>query len=230
MNKELTIEDIQEIVAKDESRYLELKQTTGELYKAMTSACAFLNTDGGWVMFGITPKLKIVGQNVTDPTRQEIANALRKFEPAIDIPVQYIEIPEKEGFYVIAMYFNPPAPTQAPYTFDARPYYKVENTTAIMPREMFEARIRRSNPGMFSWEKLKCQIPLDEIDRDRLYMVVQMGVNKGRIPGSALALQDTSALLTHFNLMDSDKDVLNAACALFAKTPDKYHNQCKVRL
>ena len=230
MNKELTIEDIQEIVAKDESRYLELKQTTGELYKAMTSACAFLNTDGGWVMFGITPKLKIVGQNVTDPTRQEIANALRKFEPAIDVPVQYIEIPEKEGFYVIAMYFNPPAPTQAPYTFDARPYYKVENTTAIMPREMFEARIRRSNPGMFSWEKLKCQIPLEEIDRDRLYMVVQMGVNKGRIPGSALALQDTSALLTHFNLMDNDKDVFNAACVLFAKSPDKYHNQCKVRL
>lgn len=35
MDKELTIEDIQEIVAKDESRYLELKQTTGELYKAM---------------------------------------------------------------------------------------------------------------------------------------------------------------------------------------------------
>ena len=94
MNQELTIEDIQEIVARDESRYLELKQTTGELYKAMTSACAFLNTDGGWVIFGITPKLKIVGQNVTDPTRQEIANALRKFEPAIDVPVQYIEIPD----------------------------------------------------------------------------------------------------------------------------------------
>lgn len=68
-----------------------------------------------WVMFGITPKLKIVGQNVTDPTRQEIANTLRKFEPAIDVPVQYIEIPEREGFYVIAMYFNPPSPTQAPY-------------------------------------------------------------------------------------------------------------------
>ena len=61
------------------------------------------------------------------------------------------------------------------------------------PREMFEARIRRSNLGMFSWEKLKRQIPVEEIDRDRLYTVVQMGVNKGRIPGSALALQDTSA-------------------------------------
>ena len=99
MNKELTIEDIQEIVAKDESRYLELKQTTGELYKAMTSACAFLNTDGGWVMFGITPKLKIVGQNVTDPTRQEIANALRKFEPAIDVPLcNTLRFPRRKAF------------------------------------------------------------------------------------------------------------------------------------
>ena len=47
MDKELTIKDIMEIAAKDESRVLELKQSTGELYKAMTSACAFLNTDGG---------------------------------------------------------------------------------------------------------------------------------------------------------------------------------------
>lgn len=172
MKNELTIEDIQKIVAKDESRYLELKQSTGELYKAMASACAFLNTAGGWVIFGVTPKLKIIGQNVSDSTRQEIANALRKFEPAIDIPVQYIEISKKENFYVIALCFKPPIPAQTPYTFDSRPYYKVENTTAIMPREMFEERIRRSNHGLFCWEKLKCNISLDEIDRDLLYRVV----------------------------------------------------------
>ncbi len=37
----------------------------------METACAFLNSDGGWLIFGITPSLKIVGQNVTDNTRQE---------------------------------------------------------------------------------------------------------------------------------------------------------------
>lgn len=42
------------------------------------TACAFLNSDGGWLMFGIAPNLKITGQNVTDATRQEIANALQK--------------------------------------------------------------------------------------------------------------------------------------------------------
>ena len=42
----MEIEDIQEIIAKDEHRCLELKKTTGELQDGMHSACAFLNTEG----------------------------------------------------------------------------------------------------------------------------------------------------------------------------------------
>ena len=74
----MTIDDIKKLIAKDETRTLELKKTTGELYKGMEAVCAFLNSDGGWLMFGITPSLKIDGQNVTDNTRQEIGNVLRK--------------------------------------------------------------------------------------------------------------------------------------------------------
>ena len=68
------------IIAGDETRTLELKKTTGELKDGMHSACAFLNTDGGWLIFGIAPtSLKVLGQVVTDKTRQEIANALTGF-------------------------------------------------------------------------------------------------------------------------------------------------------
>ncbi len=70
----MTIEDIRALVAADESRTLELKKSTGELKDGMHSACAFLNSDGGWLIFGVAPKsLKIVGQEVTDKTQQEIA-------------------------------------------------------------------------------------------------------------------------------------------------------------
>lgn len=62
------------LIAEDETRTLELKKTTGELYKGLETACAFLNSDGGWLMFGITPSLKIDGQNVTDNNRKEIGN------------------------------------------------------------------------------------------------------------------------------------------------------------
>ncbi|MCQ2252525.1 MAG: ATP-binding protein [Bacteroidales bacterium] len=52
----MTISDIQNIIAGDETRTLELKKSTGELKDGMHSACAFLNTDGGWLIFGIAPK------------------------------------------------------------------------------------------------------------------------------------------------------------------------------
>lgn len=68
----LTIDNIKKLIAKDKTRTLELKKTTGELYKGMETACAFLNSDGGWLMFGIAPSLKLVGKNVTDSMRQEI--------------------------------------------------------------------------------------------------------------------------------------------------------------
>ena len=49
----MTIEDIKQLIANDEHRALELKKTTGELKDGMQSACAFLNTEGGWLIFAL---------------------------------------------------------------------------------------------------------------------------------------------------------------------------------
>lgn len=68
----MTIDDIKALIAADESRTLELKKTTGELKDGMHSACAFPNTDGGWLIFGVVPTgLKILGQQVTETTKRE---------------------------------------------------------------------------------------------------------------------------------------------------------------
>lgn len=69
--KELTFSDIEAMVREDESRVLEVKKTTGELNAGMCSGCAFLNTDGGWLLFGVTPALKIIGQDdpINDPIK-----------------------------------------------------------------------------------------------------------------------------------------------------------------
>ena len=142
----MTIDEVKKLIAKDETRTLELKKTTGELHRGMETACAFLNSDGGWLLFGIAPNLKITGQNVTDATRQEIANALRKIEPAVDVEVEYIELPDKPDFYVIAIYFDSTNFKNGPYSFDGRAFYKVESTTAVMPRTMYEERLKLSNP------------------------------------------------------------------------------------
>ena len=48
----MIIEDVKAIIQGDETRTLEVKKTTGELKDGMRSACAFLNTAGGWLFFG----------------------------------------------------------------------------------------------------------------------------------------------------------------------------------
>lgn len=80
----MNYEDLKQLITGDEHIQLELKKTTGELKDGMHTACAFLNTDGGWLIFGVAPKsLKILGQQVTDNTQREIAQYLGGLEPAI---------------------------------------------------------------------------------------------------------------------------------------------------
>ena len=103
----MTFEDIQEIIAKDEHRCLELKKTTGELQDGMHSACAFLNTEGGLLIFGVAPtSLKILGQQVTDSTQREIAQALAGLYPAVEVKPEYIDVPGRNGDQLIVMHFS----------------------------------------------------------------------------------------------------------------------------
>ena len=46
MFSRMTIDEIKKLIAKDETRTLELKKTTGELHRGMETACAFLNSEG----------------------------------------------------------------------------------------------------------------------------------------------------------------------------------------
>ena len=217
----MDINDIKELIERDESRVLELKKTTGELIKGMQTLCAFLNSDGGWLFFGITPKLEILGQNVTDNTQQEIAHEMTKIEPAISLPIEIIDIPEREGFCVIGVHCDAARFGDAPYTYDGRAYYKVESTTVQMPRSMFEERLRRSNPSRFAWEsQTPDNLHLDDLDESRIKGVVTYGVEKGRMPATAIT-ENAMSLLDKFGMIEGDR-IKNAAAALFIKRPTSY--------
>lgn len=173
------------------------------------------------MFFGTTPNLKILGQNVTDNTQREIAHEMTKLEPAISLPIQLFDIPERSGFCVIGVHCDGAKFGDAPYTYDGRPYYKVESTTVLMPRSMFEERLRRSNPSRFAWES---QTPdnfhLEDLDEDRIKGAVAYGVNRGRMPASAMT-ESTWGLLDKFAMTENGK-IKNAAAALFIKSPTAY--------
>ena len=156
---------------------------------------------------------------------------MRKFAPAIDLAAQYIPVPDREGKMVIAIYFPAPIYDRTPYTYDGKPYYKVENTTMPMPREMFDERIRLSNPKKFSWELTACEgATLRDIDNKTLVAAINKGINKGRIPASAASARSTVERLRPFNVLTGKDGVTNGAMALFGKEPVRFFSHCKIKL
>lgn len=217
----MTIDDIKRLIANDESRVLELKKSTGELAKGMQTLCAFLNADGGWLFFGITPKLEIVGQNVTDSTQREIAHEITKIEPAIRLPLEIVEVPGHPDCCVIGIHAEAAKFGDAPYTYDGRAYYKVESTTVLMPRSMFEERLRRSDPSRFAWEsQTPSFLHLEDLDENMIRKSIMYGISKGRMPATS-ASEDTMTLLDKFAMVENGK-IKNAAAALFTKRPQDY--------
>ena len=85
---------------------------------------------------------------MTDNTQREIAQALSYLEPQVDVRVEYVDIPDRPNQKAIAMHFNAWLWGNIPYTYHGCPYYRVESTTKEMPRDMFDLRLRQSNPKL----------------------------------------------------------------------------------
>ena len=218
----MTINDIETLIHTDETRNLELKKTTGELKDGMKSACAFLNTDGGWLIFGIAPTtLKVVGQDVTENTRREIAQALTHLEPTMDVEVNYVDLPNSNGKQVIVMHFDKWVWGKEPYTYHKCPYYRIESVTKEMPRDMFVERLKAARPHDFAWENQTAErVTLDDMDEERIRNAVRLGIAGGRINASAEGAT-VETLLGKLKLLNNGKPT-NAAVMLFGKNTDDY--------
>ena len=65
-----TLDDINKLIVSDaETDSVEYKETTGQLERGMETLCAFLNKDGGTVLFGINDKKKVIVLHVEDSRR-----------------------------------------------------------------------------------------------------------------------------------------------------------------
>ena len=88
----MTLEELKKLIADDEGETVEVKETTGQRVDACETLCAFLNKDGGTVVFGVTKKGKLTGQLVSDKTKRELFEVFAKFEPSADIAVDWVDV------------------------------------------------------------------------------------------------------------------------------------------
>lgn len=91
-----SLERVNALIADAETLNVEFKETTGQLERGMETLCAFLNGSGGTVLFGIANNGKIVGQEVSDTTKKNIAEAIKRLEPMTSVLISYIPLPNSK--------------------------------------------------------------------------------------------------------------------------------------
>ncbi len=189
----------------------------------METLCGFLNGSGGKVLFGVTNAGKIVGQDVADPTFQEVANAIRKLEPPAWIEQTGIPVGGTKEVLLLETTVH----ADAPYTFDGRPYQRIGNTTSRMPQAEYQRRLLARASTRHRWENQVAErYSASDLDVEEIDRAVRAAIHCGRLESQA---SDPFDALDRLQLR-VDGQLLNAAVVLFGRKFMPYYPQCTVRL
>ena len=222
-----TLDDIKDLIASDtETDKIEFKESTGQLERGMETLCAFLNKEGGTVLFGINDRKKIIGQEVADTTKRNIADAVSRLEPTAAVQIFYVPLPDSDR-KVIALHVEDTR-LNRPFSYKGRPYMRVESVTTTMPQATYERMLLQRDDGKYRWEQFDNEdLALQDIDGNEVLKTVRLGIECGRLPEDTG--NDIPVILEKFGLMRNG--VLNhAAAVLFGKHENMEYPQCLLRL
>lgn len=219
------INEIKTLIKEGESSSLEFKSTTNQLKSAFETICAFLNGKGGTVLIGVKNDGQIIGQDVSDNTRQEIAREIKKIEPSAQVDVDYI--PTENGKFVIML--RVAFGRYAPYVFDGRAYGRVESSTGLIPQHRYEQLLVRRGQLNHAWEEqLTEDYDLDSLDHEEIRRTIKEGVDQNRI-GVEVLSYDMEHILSKLKLLQDGK-LINAAIVLYAKDVLPKYPHCMIRM
>lgn len=221
----INIDYIQQIAENHEGVDVEFKETTGQLDRGMETLCGMLNGTGGIVIFGIKNSGKIIGQEIGDKTTRMIGEALRRFEPSVEIQQKYIKLKDSEKQLIVfeAEGNNP----DRPYSYDGRPYQRHDSVTSVMPHDKYSRMIMNRGGLKYKWDALPNEnLKFDDLDESRIHWAIRQALELGRLKEGAYT-RDPIAILEKFKVLK--KGVYNNAAVLFGKDFFYYHN-CIIRL
>ena len=208
-----------------ENGQVEFKETTGQLERGMETLCAFLNSEGGTVLFGVTDKGKIIGQEVSDKTKRDIAEAIRRFEPFATLEVSYISIQNTDKS-VIALSADSQR-YMRPFSYKGRAYLRLESVTSSMPQDVYNQLLMQRG-GKYAWEAMtNPDIKVTDLDEHAIMGAVRGGIRCGRLPEATIR-EDLPTILEKFNLLHDGK--LNNASAVLFGRDFYFYPQCLLRL
>lgn len=207
----MTYQDIEDLTAKKEGNRLEFKESTGQLERSMETLCAFLNGDGGTILYGVKDNGKIIGQTVSDSTKRTIAEAVNRIEPFVNLEISYVSIPHTEK-NVIAIFVEEQR-FMRPFTYKGRAYQRIESTTTVMSQERYN-HLLMERGGKYGWEAMvNSDLKIADLDENAILGAVREGIRNGRLPETTMR-EEIPVILKKLRLLNDGK-LNNAAAVLY---------------
>ena len=192
----VNLKELRALVRHGEGLTVEFKRSTGELKEALQTVCAFHNGSGGMVLFGICPDGRLEGQQVSDRTLRDVVQAMEKFEPPVNAPLQ--RLPVDGGHEVLILRIEGTSDS-VPFTYDGRPYERVGSTTRKMPQAKYENLLLERGHAKRRWENLPAEdLTLKDLDRKEILRTRELAIQQNRI--SADASRDVGDILDRLGL------------------------------
>ncbi len=173
------LKQLSALLQQGEGSTLEFKRSTGELREGLQTICAFLNGSGGIILFGIRPDGQLEGQQVSDLTLRDVAQALDKFEPPINLPIE--RLPLDTGREILILRVEG-ASDSTPFTFEGRPFERVSSTTRKMSQEKYEKLLLKRGHAKRRWENMPAEgLTLKDLDQQEILRTRELAIQQNRI-------------------------------------------------
>lgn len=191
----------------------------------MQTICAFLNASGGIVLFGIRPDGAIEGQDVSDQTLRDVAQAADRFEPPAHVSTHRIKV--KESREVIAVTVEDGQGTR-PFIYEGRAYERVGSTTRRMPQAKYERLLVERGHAKRRWENLPAEgLTLKDLDRKEILRTRELAIQQNRI--SPDTSRDIGEILDRLGLRVNGV-LTQAALVLYGKKFLPDYPQCLLKM
>jgi len=219
----MTPEQIAAWAAAGESETLELKRTTGERRDATRTLCAMLNHRGGRVLFGVEPSGRVLGQQVSDHTIEEVAEELRAIDPPAFPTIDRVDLGNGREVLVVSVATG----QNGPYSYRGQAYRRVGNTSPVLSRDEYNRMLLERLHGEHRWENEPATgWTVADLDEAEIGRTLEEAIRRGRAedPGT----RDPEEVLLGLGLVKDGK-LLRAALVLLAATNAsgrRFHSAC----
>ena len=199
-----------------ESETLELKKSTSEIKEAVISIVSILNKNQhGELFFGIKNNGTVIGQNVTGKTLRDVSKSIAdNIEPKIYPHISHIKTDRKS---CIKVRFKG---NDIPYFAYGRAYIRVADEDRQLSAKELEKLILGKNKDKLRWDTEICkEAKITDISAKKV---------KSFLKNSGLKYDTVGNALGKLRLM-SDGKILNTAVILFAKRPQAFFPNARLR-